>query len=133
MVEPNDLKLYRNSNLSGEALPLEILLSKGLIKQDFTVTAANAIDLPDDTELLVIYGDPLVDCLIQLDGNAAIPANGAFTAGLHYIPAGSIKTIDCNGAATLGVVSWDGTAGTVVIECAYAYKDARKSRQLSNI
>lgn len=129
----NDLKLYPNSNLNGVPLPLDIILVKGAIRQAFTATAANDIDIPDDVDILVIYADDLYACFIQLDGNAAIPADGVFTEGLHYIPAGAIKVIDKNGASTFGVVSADANAGVVIIEPSYAYKDGRRAKQHSNI
>jgi len=132
MVEINDKKLYRNSSLQGDALPLEILLSKGLIKQDFTVTPANAIALPTDTELLVVYGDDVTSCYLMLGSAVVVPVNGVFSLGLHYIPSGSIKVIDGNGATHISLVSRTSEAGTLIIECAYAYKDARKPKQLTN-
>jgi len=133
MVETNTLKIYRNSSVNGEALPLEILLSKGLIKQAFTAAAVDNIALPADTEIMVIYGDLNEDCYVQLDAAAALPANGTFEAGMHFIPAACIKTIDTNGATIFGVISGTGRNGTVIVECAYAYKDARRAKQHSNI
>ena len=133
MSEENTLALYKHASLSGEPIPFDILLSKGLIKQAFTVTAANAIALPADTEILVIYSDDNESCLIQLNGNAVIPANGTFVPNLHFVPASSVKTIDANGATEFGVVSFTGRSGTIIVECARAYKDTRKPKQHSNI
>ncbi len=133
MADANTLKLYRNSDLNGNALPLDILLSKGLIKQDFTATPANDIALPTDTELLVIYGDIFYDCYVQLTDSIVAPANGVFNAAMHFIPASTVKTIDGNGATEFSVVSADTNAGTIKVECVYAYKDARRAKQHSNI
>lgn len=133
MAEANTLKLYRNSDLNGNPIPLDILLSKGCIMQDFTGSPEDGIVLPTDTELLLFHGDETEGCLVQLDAGAAVPANGAFVAGLHYIPPGCIKVIDANGAVDFGVISATGNAGTLFVECVYAYKDARKSKQISRI
>lgn len=132
MAEENSLRLYKNSAQDGNPIPLDVLLSRGLIKQDFTATAANGIVIPitdPEPDVLVIYADADYDCLIQLDGNAAIPANGTFVEGLHYIPAGSIKVIDRNGAADFGVVSVDSNAGTIYVECALSYRDTKNIQQ----
>jgi hypothetical protein len=40
-----------------------------------------------------------------------------------------MKVIDANGAAVFGIISATGDAGSVIIECAYAYKDARNKQQ----
>lgn len=133
MAEANELALYKNSDLNGTPLPLAILLNLGLLKQAFTAAAVNAIAIPATAELLVIYGDELESCLVQMDAAAAIPANGAYVTDLHYIPSGAIKVIDRNGAEVFGVISFTGNAGTVIVEFARAYKDARRPKQHSNI
>lgn len=129
MAGENARALYPNSNLAGNPIPLDMLLVLALMLQDFTVAAANDIAIPTGTDLLVVYGDADTPCFIQLDDDAAVPASGTPVEYLHYIPAGSIKVIDADGADVFGVISADGVSGTVIIEFARAYKDTRKLEQ----
>jgi hypothetical protein len=129
MAEPNNLHLYRNSTLGGDPIPLDVLLSAGLIIKDFSAVASDGTALPSAPELLVVYGDDVEGCFIQLDAGVVIPADGVFQADLHYIPPGVMKVIDANGAAVFGIISASANPGAVLIECAYAYKDARNKQQ----
>lgn len=132
MSEPNTLHLYRNSTLDGTPTPFDILLSAGLILKTFSDETSDPINLPSAPDLLIIYGDGVNDCFLQLGDDivAAIPADGTFISGLHYIPAGVVKVIDSNGVSECTVIAvGPGLVGAIIIECAHSYKDARKLQQ----
>ena len=130
MSTSNPLHIYKNSNLAGEDIRFDILLSLGLIIKTFTDAAANGIALPSASELLIVYGDIAKDCFIQLAAAAVIPADGALATGMHYIPAGCMKIIDPSGAATFGIIGLTAAAtGQIIIECAHSYKDTHKQQQ----
>lgn len=128
MSVENKLQLYPNATPNGIPIPMDVLLGFGLIRQSIGVAATNNIAIPAVTELLVIYGDASIGCYLQLGGNVTVPALGAFVVNLHWIPPGSVKVIDPDGAAILGVITNSG-AGTIHIECVAKWQDTRKSAQ----
>lgn len=123
------LPIYPNAAQSGIPIPFDVIRSLGTLRQAFTVTPANDIAIPAGTEILVVYSDDDVGCYIQLDDDVVVPTSGVYVAGLHFIPACSVKNIDIKGATTFGIVSYNDTAGIVHIEAAQQWRDTKNLQQ----
>lgn len=131
MPQGNPLGLYKNAALDGTPIPYDILLLNGTILKAFTETASNDNAIPAGTDILVIYGDASVDAIIQLGDDVATPADAAYTEGLIYVPAQTVKIIDARDYVSYSIKAYNaGEAGQIVIECAMAYKDTRKPKQV---
>lgn len=129
MAQANPLKLYPHADLKGDDIRFDILFSSGLIIKTFSDAAANDIAIPDDGEILVVYGDATADCFIELADSITVPADGVFRAALYFIPAGCMKVIDRNGATSFSIIRAADANGFVIIEVAYAYRDTKKQQQ----
>lgn len=129
MSQENIYQLYPNATLDGQPIPFDVLLSSGIIIQPFTNVAVDNVAIPTETELLILYSDQ--NCFLSLSAAIVLPANGAFGAGIHYIPANCMKIIDPDGATAFSVIRQTAN-GTLVVECAYKWMDAKKVTQFNN-
>lgn len=122
-------QLYPSTDPDGTPIPLDIINFFGLIRQDFTGSAVNSIDIPTDADFLVAYASEA--CYIRLDDVAAIPSNGTHVTGLIYVPKETFMTIAHNSAEDFGVIS-DGTNGVLKIYTVKAWEGLRKERQFTH-
>ena len=128
-VQPNTKKLYPQASVSGQPIPSDILLSIASCSIAFSAVAVNDIELPATGELLVFYGDESLGCWVKFADSIAAPAtDGTFVDDLTWIPVGSIKVMDRNGASAISVVG--AGAGVLQVEVASAYKDTRKANMI---
>lgn len=127
----DDKQRYPQSTPDGEAIPFEIIRPLGLILVAFSSVASANITIPAGAGFLVLRAD--ADCLIQLDGVVAVPADGVHIVGLVALNAGEILVLDHNGAATLSVIRYGTTNGVLKVQTITKYADIRKSAQLERL
>ena len=128
-LQPNTKKLYPQTSVAGEPIPADILLSLASCSIDFSVVPVDNRVLPVTGELIVFYGDETYGCWVKFATAITAPAtDGTFVADLTWIPAGSVKVMDRNGADAISVVG--AGAGVLQVEVASAYKDTRKANMI---
>jgi hypothetical protein len=128
-VATETLGLYPHSAPDGTPIPFDIVRPLGLIRQDFTAVASAEIAIPTNAELLLLMATQ--ECLMQLDGVVAIPANGVHTLGLIAIPGATAVVIEPNGALTFSVIRLGSDDGTLYVQTITKWKDLRKTAQFN--
>lgn len=118
------LGLYPQATPKGDSIPFEVIRPLGFLKQAFTSAAVNGVVIPAAADLLVLRADQ--DCLVQLGGNAVVPANGVHTLNLVFVGQGECVVIDHNAAATFGVIRLTAD-GTLTVQTLAKYRDVRKN------
>lgn len=123
-ASPDVRKLYPHATPGGEAIPFDIIRPLGLVVQAFGAAAVNDVAIPAAADYL--YMEATEDCYVQLDDDAAAPANGAHTLGLIVLLAGTGKVIDHNAAEVFGVIKAGADDGTLFVQTISKYADVRK-------
>lgn len=125
------LSLYPLSSPKGEAIPYDIIRSRGLIRQDFTDAASPSVSIPANTDILSCWATN--DCIIRFGSAAVVPSNGTIVADEMIIPAHTFMNIDHNGAANFSVIGITSPGGILFVASVDKWKEIRKSKQFTNI
>jgi hypothetical protein len=128
---PGTETLYPLTSTDRQAIPLDIVDIRGLMRESFTDTTGAARTIPDEADFLILTATE--DCYVQFDMSAAAePAEGDYQEDLVFIPGGSQKVIARKDYTTFAVIRAGITNGKLIIEMGRLWQDLRKTIQSTN-
>jgi len=100
MVDKVPLNIYPFTTKDGKVIPLDIVRSKGIIKQTFTASSSREIAIPEGFDVALLYANQ--DCIfVNNDGTLAPPAYAGLVDNVLsplavFIPKGHAITVSVN-------------------------------------